>query len=427
MAILSWKTSDGQTGQWQINQAETRIGRAEGNDFTVPDGSVSSVHAELVLDGGTLIIRDLGSTNGTFIYDQRVQQAIVEPGQSFRLGNVQFSFEQETELIQEALPPPSAPVHMHLAPTAPAAPASSSMDSQNGPGTVAGPICFYHPVSAAAYSCTKCCHDLCAACAKQELIGGKRFPFCRHCGGKCVGVGQSAIPQQKRRAKFGELLPTTFTYPLKGNGLILLITGSFFFGFLDFITSARVPRPLFILVLTLVVKAIMFGYLFAFMQKIVSASADGDDHPPSWPEVTDIGQDVFHPFWLFFATAVACFGPGFFLYAYQPLPGIALMLIGAFYFPMALLAVAMSDSLGGLNPLIVFSAILKVPGPYTVSVIACGFLVLVRTWVPAVIAEMNVPFVSWFAVSGAALFLVMVEMRILGILYYTNKEKFGWY
>src|SRR5262245_39246522 len=113
MAILSWRTSDGQMGQWKLNQPSARVGRAEGNDLTIPDGSVSSVHAELSLDGTTLIIKDLGSTNGTFVYDQRVQQALVETGQNFRLGNVEFSFQQEAGTVQTPLPPPP-PVRINL-------------------------------------------------------------------------------------------------------------------------------------------------------------------------------------------------------------------------------------------------------------------------------------------------------------------------
>src|SRR3954469_7173880 len=110
MALLSWRTSDGQTGQWLLNQPFARVGRAEGNDLTVPDGSVSSVHAEVAIDGNGLVIRALGSTNGTFVFDQRVQQALLEPGQNFRLGNVEFSFQEEAAAVQTPLPPPPVPV-----------------------------------------------------------------------------------------------------------------------------------------------------------------------------------------------------------------------------------------------------------------------------------------------------------------------------
>jgi hypothetical protein len=75
----------------------------------------------------------------------------------------------------------------------------------------------------------------------------------------------------------------------------------------------------------------------------------------------------------------------------------------------------------------VFSAILKVPRQYIISVIVCGFLVLVRGWLPDVFRQMGIPIVPTFVLAGVALFLVMVEMRILGVLYYTNKEKFGWF
>ena len=426
MALLSWRTSDGQTGQWLLNQPFARVGRAEGNDLTVPDGSVSSVHAEVAIDGNGLVIRDLGSTNGTFVYDQRVQQALLEPGQNFRLGNVEFSFLQEAMAPQTALPAPPS-IRFSGAALEDSSSAGFVSESIVDAPPAIGPVCFYHPGSTADFTCTSCSHSLCTACQRQERIGKKLIQYCTHCGGKCVPYGQPATPQPQRRQTFRELLPTTFKYPLKGNGLILLITGTFFFGFLDVITTSPAMRIPFIFVMSLMVRAIMYGYLFAYMQKIVSTSSDGDDQPPNWPEVTDLGQDVYHPFWLFFGTMLASFGPGLFLYMWQPLPGILLMLIGAFYFPMALLAVAMADSLMAINPLIVFSAILKVPGAYTISVIVCGFLVLLRTWIPSLFEDVRIPIIPTFVLAGIALFVIMIEMRILGVLYYTNKEKFGWF
>lgn len=52
-----------------------RIGRLPQLDLWLPDGAVSKTHAELVLQGRKLVVRDLGSTNGTFINGQRVSPA----------------------------------------------------------------------------------------------------------------------------------------------------------------------------------------------------------------------------------------------------------------------------------------------------------------------------------------------------------------
>ena len=55
--------------------------------------SVSSHHAELLLKGNELHIKDLGSTNGTFINGEKISEGVVKPGQILRLGMVEMRFE----------------------------------------------------------------------------------------------------------------------------------------------------------------------------------------------------------------------------------------------------------------------------------------------------------------------------------------------
>ncbi len=56
----------------------------------VSDSTVSKRHAELVRDGEQLVVRDLGSTNGTFVNGERVRQSVLEPGDVLRLANTVF-------------------------------------------------------------------------------------------------------------------------------------------------------------------------------------------------------------------------------------------------------------------------------------------------------------------------------------------------
>ena len=48
------------------------VGRLAGNDVALDEGSVSSRHAELVLQDGGVVLRDLESTNGTFLNGEQV-------------------------------------------------------------------------------------------------------------------------------------------------------------------------------------------------------------------------------------------------------------------------------------------------------------------------------------------------------------------
>jgi pSer/pThr/pTyr-binding forkhead associated (FHA) protein len=67
------------------------LGRATGADFSVDGALVSRVHCRLVaLPDGTLEVRDLESTNGTFVNGQRVQTATLASGDRLKVGRVEL-------------------------------------------------------------------------------------------------------------------------------------------------------------------------------------------------------------------------------------------------------------------------------------------------------------------------------------------------
>ena len=66
----------------------TTFGRAPDNDVVLDDDTVSSHHATLESSTQGLSLTDLGSTNGTFVNGTRVQQAVIEQGDTVRLGGV---------------------------------------------------------------------------------------------------------------------------------------------------------------------------------------------------------------------------------------------------------------------------------------------------------------------------------------------------
>lgn len=69
------------------------MGRAEDVDFRIEDPSVSRRHAVLLWDRGRLYLRDLGSTNGTFLNGQSVSNAVVRHGDVIRLGGSELRVE----------------------------------------------------------------------------------------------------------------------------------------------------------------------------------------------------------------------------------------------------------------------------------------------------------------------------------------------
>jgi len=67
------------------------LGRATGADFGVDGALVSRVHCRLtVLPEGGLEVRDLDSTNGTFVNGKRVQTAQLASGDRIQIGRVEL-------------------------------------------------------------------------------------------------------------------------------------------------------------------------------------------------------------------------------------------------------------------------------------------------------------------------------------------------
>src|SRR5262249_2931712 len=115
MALLKVISGELSGAAYTVGSGCLKIGRAEGNDVQLPDGSVSSRHCEVSLDAyGNLLVRDLGSTNGTFIEGLQVREpALVSSGQRVRFGNLELMFEGEA-VAQTPIPP--APVSLNLPP-----------------------------------------------------------------------------------------------------------------------------------------------------------------------------------------------------------------------------------------------------------------------------------------------------------------------
>src|SRR5512138_1794477 len=84
--------------QWEIHlKAGTNtIGRSPACDTQVNHGSVSSTHCEVSVNGDAVVVRDLGSTNGTFLDRAPIQQATLTAGHRLQLGGVEMELAPDT-------------------------------------------------------------------------------------------------------------------------------------------------------------------------------------------------------------------------------------------------------------------------------------------------------------------------------------------
>jgi pSer/pThr/pTyr-binding forkhead associated (FHA) protein len=77
----------------ELNVDRTTIGRVEDNMFQIAEPSISSHHCEVLLRGNDVVIKDLNSTNGTFINGEQITESALKPGQTLRLGNVELKLD----------------------------------------------------------------------------------------------------------------------------------------------------------------------------------------------------------------------------------------------------------------------------------------------------------------------------------------------
>ena len=81
---------DGEPRRVALHPLPFRIGRRPGLELVLPGDSVSKVHAEIYKDGDTLRLRDLGSTNGSFVNGEPVEDGPLAEGDVLHFADLEF-------------------------------------------------------------------------------------------------------------------------------------------------------------------------------------------------------------------------------------------------------------------------------------------------------------------------------------------------
>jgi hypothetical protein len=94
MAKLVIRTGPQMGAEFPADRAVFRLGRGSGSDVILQDSQASRQHAEISRQGDQYVIRDLGSTNGTFVNDERVVGSRpLRPGDRIRIGDTVLAYE----------------------------------------------------------------------------------------------------------------------------------------------------------------------------------------------------------------------------------------------------------------------------------------------------------------------------------------------
>jgi hypothetical protein len=88
-AVIEVREPAGRVRHVAVGEGPIVLGRDPGCDVVLADGRVSRRHARIAPRGGFLVLSDLGSTNGTFLRDERVAEVTLGVGDVIVLGDTQ--------------------------------------------------------------------------------------------------------------------------------------------------------------------------------------------------------------------------------------------------------------------------------------------------------------------------------------------------
>jgi pSer/pThr/pTyr-binding forkhead associated (FHA) protein len=169
----------------ELRPGPTRIGRGSYCDLFIDHATVSTIHCEVILEAGGMTVRDLGSTNGTFVNGQKIRFAPIQIGDQLKVGSVAVVIEEAEVLVvipefrEEAKPP--------------------VMKTPAGKN-----VCLHHENRLAMWQCTRCGIHICPMCLHRlKRRGGKTLYMCPDCSGPCEVLPE--FSQHKKASWFGAL------------------------------------------------------------------------------------------------------------------------------------------------------------------------------------------------------------------------------
>lgn len=198
MARLLVKTDGLNAKLIDLRLGANRVGRHPDCDFMIEHPTISSIHCEIVLQNDGVLLRDLESTNGTFVNNEQVREVRLEPGQTVRLGDVELLVESTDAKIE---------IPQFYNPELPAPPVVRK------DGVLE---CQRHPNAPVTHRCTKCNEVMCEACVHRLRRKGakKMLSFCPICSGPVVPIG--APTKAKKKSLFERIVGETVKMKLSG-------------------------------------------------------------------------------------------------------------------------------------------------------------------------------------------------------------------
>ncbi|MCH7225336.1 hypothetical protein [Haloferula sp. A504] len=217
------------------------------------------------------------------------------------------------------------------------------------------------------------------------------------------------------------LVGDIFGYPLRGGGKYIFFIGAALFVVVEWAAAAPVVGWLAALLVTAYISAMYF--------EIIQTTATGSDEAPDFPTVAGVMDDMILPMLKVWLVGLVSFGP---VLAYAIIVGedanpemlFGLLGLGAVYFPMAMMAVAVLGHAGALSPHIVLPAIVRAGGIYWLAVFLICLLYLSERFIGELFE--GIPIIGTVVRSLVAMYVLLTNGRSLGIIYRERREEMGW-
>ena len=108
--LIMFKTN-GQQKAIPVVKSKTVLGRGSECDLRIPIESCSRMQCQLLMEGEVLRLKDLGSSNGTYVNNVRVQETVLNPGDKLMIGPITMTV-QINGMPAEIKESPSAMANM---------------------------------------------------------------------------------------------------------------------------------------------------------------------------------------------------------------------------------------------------------------------------------------------------------------------------
>ena len=98
LGYLKLKLPAGGAQEFEVSKSEITVGRGQTNDIVIMDTKMSRLHARFEFTaGGEVTVIDIGSTNGVRVNGNKIDKALIKPGDVIQMGESQIRYERSSE------------------------------------------------------------------------------------------------------------------------------------------------------------------------------------------------------------------------------------------------------------------------------------------------------------------------------------------